>query len=93
MILFVLLLAALVIAMALSAFGGRFEIRKPATVLTIAGVVGAVIFIAVLGVTDNGAFAILAMIGPLISLVSVVGLLSLAMLWAYRRWSGFYEER
>ncbi len=93
MILFVLLLVSFVLAILLSAFGGGFELRKPATVLAGAGFFGAVLFIAVLGLTDNGVFAILSMIGPLICVIAAIGLLSLAMLWAYRRWSGFYEEQ
>ncbi|MEM7471225.1 MAG: hypothetical protein AAF340_07725 [Pseudomonadota bacterium] len=93
MILFLLMLAAFVLAILLSAFGGRFEIRKPAIILTVSGFVGAVFFVAMLSITDNGTFAILAMLGPLICLIAAIGLMSLTMLWAYRRWSGFYEER
>ncbi|MEM6408510.1 MAG: hypothetical protein AAF700_08840 [Pseudomonadota bacterium] len=93
MILFALLLVSLVIAILLSIIGGRFELRKPAVVLTGAGFFGAVLFVAVSGLADDAVFATLAIIGPLICVIAVIGLLSLAILWAYRRWSGFYEER
>ncbi|MCY4179761.1 MAG: hypothetical protein OXC60_11225 [Litoreibacter sp.] len=93
MMIVILLLVAMGLAFLMSVFGGRFDIRKPAIWLTGLGVAGAVFFVIAVGLSDNGPFAIMAILGTLISLVSMFGLLSLVILWAYRRWSGFYEER
>lgn len=89
----ILLLVSLGLALVLSLFGGGFEIRKPAITLSVAGVLGALFSVAVVTLSDNGPYAILALLGPIVCLIAVVGLLSLAILWAYRRWSGFHEER
>jgi hypothetical protein len=93
MTLVLLLLVALGLAFVMSLIGGRFEIRRPATWLVVLGVAGAVFLVAGISLSESGPFAILALLGSLASLLALVGLLSLAILWAYRRWSGFYGER
>ena len=95
MILFALLIMAFVIALLLSIFGGRFDMTRPAIVTFLLGLGGSLVFFVALSTPSedpDAGLPVLAVIAVVAVLISTVLLLSFALLWAYRRWSGFYQE-
>lgn len=94
---FVLLVLAVVLAGAIAAFKPRFGLKKPAIILFLIGAFGAVssaVVMSQISLLDahNGDVPLVGTLGILLALVSVLGLLVLAVLYAHRKWTGFYKE-
>ncbi len=94
---FILALFAIVMAGAIAAFKPRFGLKKPAIVLFALGVCGAIASMVGMSRTslqevEAGQVPLYAALGVLMSLVAVIGLLVLVVLFAHRKWTGFYKE-
>ncbi len=91
---FAMLLPAVVCAAALALIGWRFELQKPAIAATLLGIAGAVLFVIGLnGPTgapvEEAQVPALGLLGMAMSFLAVTALLCLAILKAYRHWSGY----
>ncbi|WP_298296852.1 hypothetical protein [uncultured Litoreibacter sp.] len=94
---FILAILAVVMAGAIAAFKPRFGLKRPAIAFFLLGLCGAISSMVGMSQTsvedvEAGLVPIYATLGVLMTLIAVLGLLVLAVLFAHRKWTGFYKE-